>query len=1015
MSVPAPELSAPAGSVHEVQKAEVATLPPSAPSVSALETADFAASSSLPTPPAFNDTPAQVHDLPPSTEPVMLPVANVEHAEAPSQAASNDAPAPPAPAPLPLSTGVSHVEPALAPPAAVPSPTLPIATNGDVAPVAPEVPTPAPVAPNGIAHAEVLPPAPAHDAPPPSLPVAVPAPSEPESTPAPAPAPAPIPTPTPAFAPAPLAHPSVLPPPPIVPLPSLAELQQPPAVQRTDSTIAQPPTPAALPIYTPPLPPAPTPVVAPTPEPTPAPVQVAYQAPVYQAPSEDVTMREVKAEESVYGEQNGKRPAPEETLAQPGGDDSRDVKRARVDELPVAPPADPYAYGALPVAPAPPTISPSDIHHYSSAAPTPVPQPQPTTPAPMAVAPLDDNAAPPSSSSQQGEGPVQVMTKAQQKFGLQCLRTLKKNRSAPPFLAPVDPVALLIPDYFRVVTHPIDLGTIEKNLNNTGKAMQTAAKYGRVYGLDYSGIGEWEGKLASQNVSVTHYRTAQDLRDDIERVWENCFKYNGPKDKNPVSAMAGALQEVADKLFRTMPPAPAIEYKPEPPRLPSPEIMRKQPSASSNSNSQSFVPTIRRSEDGNRPKREIHAPARELPYEQTDGGKSRHGRVSGKTAQEQLRYCKEVIKELFKKIHEPYAYPFYEPVNYVALNIPQYPSIVRKPMDLGTVRAKLEQNLYPSPAYGPFENDVRQVFKNCYLFNPPGTAVNEWGHRLEGVFEDKWDVRPMGDDDDDGSEDEGITEMERQLQTLQAEIEARKAQKKFAKEQKRAAERVPKPPKPSTSKPKVASGSGSGEFRQRASTSSSAHRAKRPSGGNGKKNGKKARKHDSSDEDDEDMMPAHQAPAGEVSFEMKRELAVKIVSFEGDNLERAIEIIRQGRPDLLSDVNKEIELDIDQLDQRTLLALYRFVCPGSATARKPPKAANRRSATGGTKRKNLDEIKESERIEALEKRLREFEGGAPPPAQPDSRRNSAAADADQASSDSSSEDGSSASDSEDDE
>ena len=147
--------------------------------------------------------------------------------------------------------------------------------------------------------------------------------------------------------------------------------------------------------------------------------------------------------------------------------------------------------------------------------------------------------------------------------------------------------------------------------------------------------------------------------------------------------------------------------------------------------------------------------------------------------------------------------------------------------------------------------------------------------------------------------------MERQLQSLQAEIESRKAQKKFAKEQKRAAERIPKPPKPSTSK-KVASGSGGGgsggEFRQRASTSSSAHR-KRPSGGNGnKKSGKKARKHDSSDDDDDDddMMPAHQPATGEVSFEMKRELAVKIVSFEGQNLERAIDIIRQGRPDLLS-------------------------------------------------------------------------------------------------------------------
>ncbi|KAK4702687.1 bromodomain-containing factor 1, partial [Phenoliferia sp. Uapishka_3] len=573
------------------------------------------------------------------------------------------------------------------------------------------------------------------------------------------------------------------------------------------------------------------------------------------------------------------------------------------------------------------------------------------------------------------------MSKAQQKFGLQLVRTLKKNRSSPPFLRPVDPVALLIPDYHRVITQPIDLGSIEAKLNSTGKAMTAASKYGKTFGLDYSGVGEWEGK------SPVVYRTAAEFREDVDRVWDNCYRYNGPKDKNPVSAMAGVMQDVSEKLFRTMPSAPALQYTPEPPRLPSPEVVRRP--------SKSFTPTA----ELVRPKREIHAPARELPYEQADGGKSRHGRVSGKTAQEQLRYCKEVIKELFKKVHEPYAYPFYEPVNYVALNIPQYPSIVRKPMDLGTVRMKLDQNLYSSPAYGPFENDVRQTFKNCYLFNPPGTAVHDWGRKLEGVFDAKWNDRPMGDDGDDGSDDDGITEMERQLERLQADIEARKQAKKLAKEQQRAAERAPKPPKPSTSK-KAASTSEYARNRATAQSSASSHR-KRPSGGNGgKKSSKKSRKQDSSDEDDEEMM-MHQpsSSGGEVSFEMKRELAVKIVSFEGENLERAIDIIRQGRPDLLSDVNKEIELDIDQLDQRTLLALYRFVCPGSATNnRKQPKAAARRSATGGTKRKNLDEIKESERIERLEAQLREFEG-----APTDSRRNSTAADADEASSDSSSE------------
>lgn len=93
--------------------------------------------------------------------------------------------------------------------------------------------------------------------------------------------------------------------------------------------------------------------------------------------------------------------------------------------------------------------------------------------------------------------------------------------------------------------------------------------------------------------------------------------------------------------------------------------------------STSFVPTIRRSEDGPRPKREIHAPARELAYSDQQGGegsgKSRHGRVSGKAAQEQLRFCKEVVREMFKKVHEPYAYVFYEPVSESSFPLPLLP------------------------------------------------------------------------------------------------------------------------------------------------------------------------------------------------------------------------------------------------------------------------------------------------------------------------------------------------------
>lgn len=132
--------------------------------------------------------------------------------------------------------------------------------------------------------------------------------------------------------------------------------------------------------------------------------------------------------------------------------------------------------------------------------------------------------------------------------------------------------------------------------------------------------------------------------------------------------------------------------------------------------------------------------------------------------------------------------------------------------------------------------------------------------------------------------------MERQLMTLQASIEQMKQQKKAEKERARAAERAAaRPPKPAK-KPAERRQSGGGGGNQR-----------KPGG---KK--KKVKRDDSSDDDFYDDGGEFYAPAPvvaepeSVTFEMKRELAVKIVSFEGENLERAIDIIRQGRPDLLS-------------------------------------------------------------------------------------------------------------------
>jgi hypothetical protein len=75
---------------------------------------------------------------------------------------------------------------------------------------------------------------------------------------------------------------------------------------------------------------------------------------------------------------------------------------------------------------------------------------------------------------------------------------------------------------------------------------------------------------------------------------------------------------------------------------------------------------------------------------------------------------------------------FQLPVDPVKLNIPNYPAIVKHPMDLGTVRSKLRQAQYESLLQ--FENDVLLVFRNCFTFNSIDCEVYRSGKKLQSIF-----------------------------------------------------------------------------------------------------------------------------------------------------------------------------------------------------------------------------------------------------------------------------------------
>ncbi|XP_037530288.1 bromodomain testis-specific protein [Nematolebias whitei] len=103
---------------------------------------------------------------------------------------------------------------------------------------------------------------------------------------------------------------------------------------------------------------------------------------------------------------------------------------------------------------------------------------------------------------------------------------------------------------------------------------------------------------------------------------------------------------------------------------------------------------------------------------------------------EQLRYCEGILKEMLSKRHYPYAWPFYAPVDAVALGLHDYHDIIKQPMDLSTIRKKMDQREYADAK--EFAADVQLMFSNCYKYNPPSHDVVCMARKLQDVFESRF-------------------------------------------------------------------------------------------------------------------------------------------------------------------------------------------------------------------------------------------------------------------------------------
>ncbi|XP_061527212.1 bromodomain-containing protein 3-like isoform X3 [Phycodurus eques] len=361
------------------------------------------------------------------------------------------------------------------------------------------------------------------------------------------------------------------------------------------------------------------------------------------------------------------------------------------------------------------------------------------------------------------------------------VKTLWKHQFAWPFYQPVDAIKLCLADYHKVIKNPMDMGTIKKRLENNyywsaSEAMQdfnTMFTNCYIYNKPTDDIV----LMAQALEKIFLQKVAQMPQEEVALLPP------APKGKNKSKQLPAAPTTVSQQAESSVsPPASypspsqtavisatptnvqATPPAPQPPAamMPSAQpVVKKKgvkrkadtttPTTSAISAGRADSPTAQdikpaklasaRREAAARPAKARRETGEDAAAGDAGGGGGAApaigggaggGRKAGKLG-EQMKHCDAILKEMLSKKHAAYAWPFYKPVDAEALELHDYHDIIKHPMDLSTVRKKMDKGEYSDPQ--SFATDVRLMFSNCYKYNPPDHEVVAMARKLQDVFE----------------------------------------------------------------------------------------------------------------------------------------------------------------------------------------------------------------------------------------------------------------------------------------
>ena len=96
---------------------------------------------------------------------------------------------------------------------------------------------------------------------------------------------------------------------------------------------------------------------------------------------------------------------------------------------------------------------------------------------------------------------------------------------------------------------------------------------------------------------------------------------------------------------------------------------------------------------------------------------------------EDVAKLKSVIQQVWD--HQ-LSHEFRHPVNWRELGLEDYPQIIKKPMDLSTVKRNLSKSAYKT--YEDFFNDIQLIWDNCKTYNMAESEIYKYAEELEKKY-----------------------------------------------------------------------------------------------------------------------------------------------------------------------------------------------------------------------------------------------------------------------------------------